>query len=401
MIANRQIGFNQQINALRPIEILSTYLLSAVSTNTFAEKLLEKATGSATPIINRGKWEELPVPVAPIQEQHRIVTKVNELMSLCDQLEQETETSLAAHTTLVDNLLATLTSSKDADELTGNWHRIADHFTTLFTTEESIDQLKQTVLQLAVMGKLVPQNPNDEPASVLLEKIAAEKAQLVKEKKIKKQKALPPIGEDEKSFELPVGWEWVRLAELVTIRGGKRVSNGYKLLQEPTPFIYIRVADMKDGTIDDTDLRYIDEAMRQKIEKYIITKDDIYMTIVGATIGKCGLVPERFDQMNLTENAARLTPLSGLYKEFLHKCLESDFCQNQFVDKTKQVGVQKMALNRLASTLIALPPTSESLRIDAKLKQLSTICNQLKTHLQQAQQTRLHLADAMVEQSLT
>ena len=135
-------------------------------------------------------------------------------MSLCDQLEQQTETSLAAHTTLVENLLATLTSSTDAAELEQNWHRIAEYFTTLFTTEESIDQLKQTVLQLAVMGKLVPQNPNDEPASVLLEKIAAEKAQLIKEKKIKKQKALPPIGEDEKPFELPVGWEWCRLLTL-------------------------------------------------------------------------------------------------------------------------------------------------------------------------------------------
>ena len=257
------------------------------------------------------------------------------------------------------------------------------------------------------MGKLVPQasrearkSPNYEPASALLEKIAAEKAQLIKEKKIKKQKALPPISEDEKPFELPAGWEWTRLADLVTIRGGKRVSNGYKLSQEPTPYIYIRVADMKDGTIDDSDLRYIDEQMRQKIEKYIITTDDIYMTIVGATIGKCGLVPDRFDQMNLTENAARLTPSKLLPKAFLYKCLESKFCQNQFIDKTKQVGVQKMALNRLASTLIPLPPTTEALQIDTKVIQLMTLCDQIKTHLQQAQQTRLHLADAMVEQSL-
>ncbi|OQX38207.1 MAG: restriction endonuclease subunit S [Oceanospirillales bacterium LUC14_002_19_P2] len=360
-----------------------------------------KASGSGIAMIHMTKerMEKLVLPIPPLQEQHRIVAKVDELMALCDQIEQQTEASLSAHTTLVENLLATLTSSANAEELEHNWQRIASHFTTLFTTEASIDQLKQTILQLAVMGKLVPQDPNDEPAAKLLERIATEKAQLVKEGKIKKQKALPPIGEDEKPFELPDGWEWCRLAELVTIRGGKRVSNGYKLLREPTPYIYIRVADMKGGTIDDSDIHYIDSQMRQKISQYIITKDDIYMTIVG-TIGKCGLVPDKFDQMNLTENAARLTPSAELSNSFLYKCLDSDFCQNQFIDKTKQVGVQKMALNRLASTLIPLPPKTEALNIEKKVDQLMTLCDQIKTHLQHQQQTCLHLADAMVEQSL-
>ncbi len=119
---------------------------------------------------------------------------------------------------------------------------------------------------------------------------------------------------------------------------------------------------MKGGSIDDTDLRYLDAEMRSTISRYIITKDDIYMTIVGATIGKCGLVPERFDGMNLTENAARLTP-HLLSKDYLFRLLASEFCQTQFLGKTKQVGVQKMALNRLAGTLIPLPPLAEQSRI--------------------------------------
>ncbi|MEF1221173.1 restriction endonuclease subunit S, partial [Photobacterium damselae] len=121
-------------------------------------------------------------------------------------------------------LLNTLTNSADADELMENWARISDHFDTLFTTEESIDQLKQTILQLAVMGKLVPQDPNDEPASVLLERIAEEKAQLIKEKKIKKQKALPPIADDEKLFELPDGWEWERIGTFGVVGTGATPS---------------------------------------------------------------------------------------------------------------------------------------------------------------------------------
>ncbi len=193
---------------------------------------------------------------------------------------------------------------------------------------------------------------------MLLEKIAEEKTRLIKARKIKKQKALPEIGEDEKPFELPESWKWERLGKITHIRGGKRVSNGYKLLTTPTSHIYIRVSDMKNGSISDIDLHYIDESMFSKISQYIISKDDLDMTIVGVTIGKCGSVPDKFEGMNLTENAARITPYL-LEKLYLLKCLESLFCQKQFFDKTKQVGVQKMALSKLSSTMIPIPPINE------------------------------------------
>ena len=160
------------------------------------------------------------MPIPPLAEQHRIVAKVDELMALCDQLEQQQTDSNATHQTLVETLLATLTSAADQDEFTEAWQRIADHFDTLFTTEQSIDQLKQTILQLAVMGKLVPQDPNDEPASVLLEKIAKEKARLIKEGKIKKQKPLPEISDDEKPFDLPDSWAWTYVGECFSLTSG-------------------------------------------------------------------------------------------------------------------------------------------------------------------------------------
>lgn len=336
----------------------------------------------------------------PIAEQERIVEKVSSLMSLCDQLEQQSLTSLDAHQQLVETLLGTVTNSQNAEELAENWARISEHFDTLFTTEASVDALKQTILQLAVMGKLVPQDPNDEPASELLKRIAQEKAQLVKEGKIKKQKPLPPISDEEKPFELPDGWEWCRLGDIVTIRGGKRVANGYKLLTTATPHIYIRVSDMKDGTIDLSDLRYIDSNMHEKISNYIIKKEDIYMTIVGATIGKCGLIPPELDGMNLTENAARLTPHDKLSKEYLYQCLRSNFCQNQFTDKTLQVGVQKMALNRLSNTLIPLSPSMEAAKIIDNIKKIEDISKAMLKKIQSAKQTQLHLADALTDAAI-
>lgn len=356
--------------------------------------------GMNLPRLGTEKAQHAVIELAPIQEQLRIVSRVDKLMSLCDQLEQHSLTSLDAHQQLVETLLTTLTDSQNADELAENWARISEHFDTLFTTEASIDALKQTILQLAVMGKLVSQDPNDEPASELLKRIAQEKAQLVKDGKIKKQKPLPPISDEEKPFELPEGWEWCRLGEIVTIRGGKRVSNGYKLLSTVTPYVYIRVSDMKDGSIDLTDLRYIDSDMQKKISSYIIKKEDIYMTIVGATIGKCGTIPAELDGMNLTENAARLTPHAELSKQYLFQCLRSTFCQSQFIDKTLQVGVQKMALNRLSNTLIPLPPVLECEKIVNKINEIETICHGIAEKIINTQQTQLHLADALTDAAI-
>ncbi len=140
------------------------------------------------------------MPIPPLAEQHRIVAKVDELMALCDQLEAQHSNAADAHEQLVSHLLGTLTQSQSAEDFSANWQRIAAHFDTLFSTEASIDALKQTLLQLAVMGKLVPQDPNDEPASELLKRIQAEKTRLIAEGKIKKDKPLAAIAEEEKSI---------------------------------------------------------------------------------------------------------------------------------------------------------------------------------------------------------
>ena len=159
-----------------------------------------------------------PLPLPPIEEQNRIVAKVGELMALCDQLEQQQERSISAHQALVKTLLDALVDSashsqtnEEKNKFEQAWERIAEHFDTLFTTEDSIDQLKQTILQLAVMGKLVPQDPNDEPANELLKSIYLEKEELVKSKLIKKQPKLESVVNVEKPFDIPNGWAWCRL----------------------------------------------------------------------------------------------------------------------------------------------------------------------------------------------
>jgi type I restriction enzyme S subunit len=266
-----------------------------------------------------------------------------------------------------------------------------------------VKKLRQQLLQDAVQGKLLPQNTSrklsGETGSELLKKIKAEKAKLIAEKKLKKEKDLPPIKLEEIPFEIPDNWVWCRLGEICSIKGGKRVANGYKLLKEPTPHIYIRVSDMKNGTVDDSDLHYLDETMFQKIKQYTISKEDIYMTIVGGTIGKCGLIPDIFDNMNLTENAAKISPIL-VDKVYLWKCLDSPFCQDQFIDKTKQVGVQKMALNRFSCSLIPLPPLSEQNRIVEKLDELMQYCDNLEESIKESQAQNEKLLQQVLREAL-
>ena len=136
-------------------------------------------------------------------------------MSVCDALEQQQEDSIQAHETLVEVLLKALSNAVDVDAFLAAWGRISEHFDVLFTTEHIINKLKETILQLAVMGKLVPQDPSDEPASVLLENITAEKERLVKEGAIRKGKKVSYNYEDIQPYCLiPSAWRWVELSEI-------------------------------------------------------------------------------------------------------------------------------------------------------------------------------------------
>jgi len=404
-VAIERIAFNQQINAIHPIEILPNFLKQAVSTNTFYISVLDKSTGSATPIINRSKWEELLIPVAPLAEQHRIVAKVDELMALCDQLEQQTEQSLTAHQTLVEVLLASLTSdiSTDGDnkeDFQTSWQRIAEHFDVLFTTEASIAQLKQTILQLAVMGKLVPQNPNDEPASVLLEKIAEEKAQLIAEKKIKKQKPLPAITDEEKPFELPTGWAFERLGNLTSRLGSGSTPRGGKSAYVDTGIIFLRSQNVWNDGLKLNDTAYITEETHHKMENTHVFPNDVLLNITGASLGRSTIFPEKLVTANVSQHVTIIRLLETSMCEFVHLGIKSPLVQKLVWGRQVGMAIEGLSKKVLEQFEFPVPPLAEQHRIVAKVDELMALCEQLKARLADAQTTQLHLADAVVENAL-
>ena len=224
-------------------------------------------------------------------------------------------------------------------------------------------QLRQKILDLAIRGKLVPQDPNDEPASVLLERVKAEKERLIAEGKIKRSKKSASSSDKPHyaDWDLPSGWVWVRLDEICEIKGGKRIPRGMKLTDNVTSHIYIRVTDMKDCSVDMSGLKYITDEIYDFIRNYTISANDLYITIAGS-IGRVGEIPKELHNANLTENAAKLTNII-CDKKFLMYALLSDIAQSHFTSRFHQVAQPKLSIETASCTLIPLPPLNEQARI--------------------------------------
>ena len=288
------------------------------------------------------------LPLPPLNEQQRIVDKINEIMPVVAKYD---------------------TTYSKVTEL----------------NETFPEALKRSILQWAVQGNLVPQDPADEPAEALLERIRVEKQRLIKEGKIKKDKhesvifrrdnshyekldGIEGCIDDALPFEIPQNWEWCRLGSIATVLGGKRIPAGRKLTNQNTGHIYIRVSDMKDGGISTNNLLFVPDDIYPLISKYIIKKEDIFITVAG-TIGRVGKIPSELDGANLTENADRLV-FSITNQDWLIMVLQSPLIQEQIIEATTKVGQPKLAIARIERLLIPLPPLNEQHRIIKKIEEL-------------------------------
>ena len=353
ILQQEQVHIARQIMGIRPYNGADTDYVKLVL-ETLVERL-KAAAKSMIPGIARDDVLFSLIPLPPLSEQHRIVSKIEELLPYIER-----------------------------------YGKAEEHLTALNTTFP--EALKKSILQEAVQGKLVPQNPDDEPASVLLERIRAEKQALIKAGKIKRDKHESVIvtrdkipyeiidGKerciaDEVPFELPEGWCWCRLGTITTVLGGKRIPAGRKLSLEKTDHIYIRVSDMKDSGVSMDNLQYVPDDIYPSISRYIINKEDIYITVAG-TIGKVGKIPPELDGANLTENADRLV-FSIINQDWLIMCLQSSVVQSQIADATTKVGQPKLAIARIQNLFIPLPPVDEQSRIVAKIEEIMPMIERL------------------------
>lgn len=336
------------------------------------------------------------VPLPPLAEQHRIVAKVDELMTLCDQLEKQQTIGIEAHQILVETLLGTLTSAASPEEFAEGWARIADHFDTLFTTEQSIDQLKQTILQLAVMGKLVAQDPNDEPASVLLGKIAAEKELLVKDGRIKKDKKVPDITSTAKPFEVPNGWVWTDLSDLFAL-----VTDGDHQAPpqstEGVPFLVI--SNLNTGRICFDGCKFVPSDYYENLDwvKKPFSGDILY-TVTGSF--GIPVAVETMEKFCVQRHVAILKATDSTPRKYIALLLGSEFAISYASEIATGIAQKTVPLTGLRRMPIPVAPENEQRRIVAKVDEFMALCDDLKSRLADAQTTQVHLADAIVEQAV-
>lgn len=345
-------------------------------------------SGTSIPAINQSVIGSIPIALPSLKMQEKIVSYVITLMSLCDQLEQQSLTSLDAHQQLVETLLGTLTDSQNAEELAENWARISEHFDTLFTTEASVDALKQTILQLAVMGKLVPQDPNDEPASELLKRIAQEKAQLVKEGKIKKQKPLPPISDEEKPFELPEGWEWCRIGNIVNIKSELVSPKDYLNLYQIAPDI------IEKGTGRVISKRTVKES-GVKGPNSRFYKGQIVYSKIRPSLSKVFLA----EYNGLC--SADMYPLDCyINPNYLLKYILSIPFLMQVKKAENRIKMPKLNSDSFYNIIVAIPPYNEQQAIFDKINSIEAVCNGLISYIGIYHKTQLHLADALTDAAI-
>ncbi|NJC43703.1 UNVERIFIED_ORG: type I restriction enzyme S subunit [Xanthomonas campestris] len=359
-----------------------------------------KAGGSHTNKLNLGDIPRLYVPVPPLVEQRRIVAKVDELMALCDRLEARQADADSAHAQLVQALLESLTQARDAEDFAQSWQRLAEHFHTLFTTESSIDALKQTLLQLAVMGKLVPQDPCDEPVSELLKQIAEERARLVAEGKIRNPKVHPAISDEEMAFSPPGGWQWVRKVDVF------KFVNGYAFKSEwfqPKGIRLLRNINVAHGEVDWAEAAYLSEDQAAEYQAFSLVENDVVLTLDRPIISgglKYAVIRRSDLPCLLLQRVAKISPYAeSVTVGYFATWLNSTFFVRA-IDPGRSNGVPHISTNQVAGMPFALPPLAEQHRIVAKVDQLMALCDQLKARLGEARQVHGNLANALIGQAL-
>jgi len=354
-------------------------------------------TGTAQPKMNQAKMNSIVVALPPLEEQKRIVAKVDQLMALCDGLEVRQQKQQQGRE-LLNNAALNALLTAEPDEFADHWQRISTNFDLLYDHPETIAKLRAAILQLAVQGKLVPQDPNDEPASALLESLAKERELLVKQKKIKKTK--PPVdfqGLDELRIKLPGSWSWVRLSEVAdVVRGGSpRPAGDPRFYNGDIPFLKVADVSRAPGKMIAGFNATIKEAGLKKTR--FIDKRTVLFTNSGATLG----IPAICDfPATFNDGIAAFVELSAfVFDEYLYLYLKS---LSQWFMEVASRGQGQPNLNTdiIKSTWFPLPSLEEQKRVVARVDQLMALCDELEAKLNQAQQHSEKLMEATVRQLL-
>ena len=340
----RKAIFAGYLILLRPINIYSDYLNSVLGSSYARSYCKEvKTIGVQQCNINAEKISTFVIPLPPLAEQKRIVAKIEELLPKVEEYGK----------------------AQDAlDKL----------------NKELPERLKKSILQEAISGRLVPQDPNDEPASVLLDKIRKEKAQLVKEGKLKKKDLIdPPITDDEKPFDIPDSWEWVRLSGIALDSadgpfGSNLKSEHYTNRKEVR---IIQLSNIGELGWKDTNSKYTTYEHLETISRSEAYPRDVIIAKMMPA-GRAIICPSDDPKYVLSSDAVRFNFDKRINRKFLYYAINSPVFINQVYSEVQGITRVRTSLTKLRYYLIPLPPLAEQKRIVAKIEQLFGEIDKLK-----------------------
>ena len=335
-ITDRKVAFNQQINVVSPLFCLSKYLFAVMQSVYLTTSMKERAGGTATPIINRGLWDSLCIPLPPLAEQKRIVAKIEELLPYIDRYAASYERLEQVNT-------------------------------------EFPEDMKKSVLQYAIQGKLVEQRAEEGTGEELYQQIQTEKQRLIKEGKIKKEKPLPEVAEDEIPFDIPESWKWVRLSEIISVLGDG--IHGTPVFDEMGDYYFVNGNNLAKGHIvfkADTKKVSFDEYEKHKKP---LDENTILISING-TIGNYAFYAG--EPIILGKSACYFSVLTGVDKEYVRHLINTKFFMDYAVKEATQTTIKNVSLKAMRMLPVPLPPLAEQKRIVAKLEEILPLCERLK-----------------------
>lgn len=304
-------------------DICSEYLKYLMKTPFMVSQIKKNSAGTTVDSLTINKYKTYKLPLSPLNEQKRIVEKLDSLF-----------------------------------EKTGKIKEIIEE------VKEKTSLRREAVLSKAFTGELTEKwraENKTENAKELLLKINEEKLKNNPKAKIKDISEMI-VNEDEVPYKVPDNWVWTRLGDIVDVKGGKRVPKGEEFSKTKTENIYLRVTDFKNRGIDLENLKYISDEIAEKIKNYRITSKDIYLSIAG-TIGKVGIIPKKIENSFLTENACKLTNINNIEQKFLLNLLESPLIRKEIKNSITSSGQPKLAIFRIENFPISLPPLEEQKEI--------------------------------------
>ncbi|NYT83772.1 restriction endonuclease subunit S [Alcaligenaceae bacterium] len=374
------LAINQDLKALElPNEVNTDFFLILYKTREV------KGTGTTVSGIKQDQLLALPAALPPLEEQSRIAAKVDELMALCDKLEAQQQARHKLQNALRQSTLQAVASSQSPHELQTTWTRLADNFERLFHAPEDVAELRGLVLDMAMRGYLVEQDPMEESATVLCAHIEDKKRQISKDRKLKLQKSLPQIGEDEIPFNVPSGWAWIRLgqiAELINGDRGKNYPNKDEYVSVGVPWINTGHIE-PDGTLTKHHMNFISREKFESLNSGKIEPGDLVYCLRGATFGKTAFVTP-YEEGAIASSLMIIRPIISSLSRFLYYYLISPLGRSQIFRFDNGTAQPNLSANSVGLFSYPLPPLQEQIRIADKIEQLMRVCDALELQLRQA-----------------